>query len=209
MTLIKKTALVVVLASISAGALAEDKKMMAGDKKMMAGDKKMMAEPAPGGSMGMTMPKPSPEWEAFAKGAEGTWKCESVSPAGSMGPGSPEMKMSVTAKVKKDYGGFFLVGTYEMKMSKKMPAMKGMFTLGSPDGKTLVSTNMDSMGGSTWSSGPLGPDGGSTTGEGLMMGNKVKVRETTQKKSDKEIYHKVELDMGKGFATMYEDSCKK
>jgi hypothetical protein len=68
---------------------------------------------------------------------------------------------------------------------------------------------MDSMGGSTWSSGPLGPDGGTTMGEGIMMGNKVKVRETTQKKSDKEVYHKVELDMGQGFMTMYEDTCKK
>jgi hypothetical protein len=207
MTLIKKTALVVALAFTSAGALAQDKdaKKMGEDKKMMGQDKKMA--PAGGGGMGMTMPKPSPEWEAFIKGAEGTWKCESVAPAGAMGPGSPEMKMAVTAKIKKDFGGFFLVGNYEMKMAKN--TMKGMFTLGSPDGKTLVSTNMDNMGGTTWSSGPLGPDGGTTMGEGIMMGNKVKVRETTQKKSDKEIYHKAEIDMGKGFTVMYEDTCKK
>src|SRR5215831_14338795 len=120
MTLIEKRALVVVLAFSSAGARADDKKMMGGDKKMMGGDKKMMGgdkkmmgAAQPEGGMGMMMPKPSPEWEAFAKGADGTWKCESVSPAGAMGPGSPEMKMSVTAKMKRDYGGLFLVGTYE------------------------------------------------------------------------------------------------
>jgi hypothetical protein len=157
----------------------------------------------------MPAAKPAPEWEAFTKGAEGSWKCETTIPAGSMGPGSPEMKAPVTAKIKKDFGGFWLIGTYDMKKTKTTPAMKGMFTLGSPDGKTMVSTNMDSMGGTAWSSGPLGPDGGTTMGQGIMMGNKVKVRETTQKKSDKEIFHKAEIDSGKGFTVMYEDSCKK
>jgi hypothetical protein len=156
----------------------------------------------------MMAPKPAPEGEAFTKGLDGSWKCETTIPAGSMGPGSPEMKAQVTAKIKKDYGGFWLVGNYDMKKTKASPAMKGTFTLGSPDGKTLVSTNMDSMGGSAWSTGSLGADGGTTMGEGVMMGNKVKVRETTTKK-DKEMYHKAEIDSGKGFVVMYEDSCKK
>jgi hypothetical protein len=81
--------------------------------------------------------------------------------------------------------------------------------MGAPDGKTLVSTNMDSMGNTSYTSGPLGADGGTTTGEGYMMGAKVKVRETIQKKSDKEMYHKVEIDTGKGFVVAGEDSCKK
>src|SRR6516225_4201513 len=71
------------------------------------------AAPPAGGAM--TPPKPAPEWEAFAKGWEGNWKCETTIPAGSMGPGSPEMKAQVTAKVKKDLGGFWLVGNYDMK----------------------------------------------------------------------------------------------
>jgi hypothetical protein len=175
----------------------------------LVGGTAMAQDKKEGAAGGMQMPKPSPEWEAFTKGMEGSWKCDSTMPAGAMGPGSPEMKMQASAKIKKDMGGFWLVGTYEMKKTKTMPGMKGTFMMGSPDGKTFVSSNIDSAGNSSYSTGALAPDGGSTTGEGIMMGNKVKVRETMQKKSDKEVYHKVEMDMGKGFQVMGEDSCKK
>ena len=47
------------------------------------------------------------------------------------------------------------------------------------------------------------------TSDGRMMGQKIKIRETVQKKSDKEIVHKFEVDMGKGFQPMGEDVCKK
>jgi hypothetical protein len=211
------TTLVIALGFIGAGARAEDKKPPAAPPAAApaaaaphAAAPAAAAPPAaaPPAAGAMTMPKPAPEWEAFAKGWEGTWKCETTIPAGSMGPGSPEMKSQVSAKVKKDFGGFWLVGNYDMKKTKTTPAMKGTFTLGSPDGKLLISTNMDSMGGSAWSTGPLGPEGATTTGEGVMMGNKVKVRETTTKK-DKEVRHTSEVDMGKGFVMMYEDLCKK
>jgi hypothetical protein len=157
----------------------------------------------------MAMPKPSAEWEAFTKGLEASWKCETTMPAGSMGPGSPETKMATSVKLKKDLGGFFLVGSYEVKKTKTMPGMKGNFYLGAPDGKTLVSTNVDSMGNTSYTSGPLGPDSATTTGDGFMMGAKVKVRETVQKKGDKEMSHKVEIDSGKGFVVAGEDNCKK
>jgi hypothetical protein len=212
MKMIRTTTLVIAFGFIGAGARAEDKKPAAappaaGAPAAPPAAGAPAAPPAAGGGM-MMAPKPAPEWEAFTKGLDGSWKCETTIPAGSMGPGSPEMKAQVTAKIKKDYGGFWLVGNYDMKKTKASPAMKGTFTLGSPDGKTLVSTNMDSMGGSAWSTGSLGADGGTTMGEGVMMGNKVKVRETTTKK-DKEMYHKAEIDSGKGFVVMYEDSCKK
>ena len=45
--------------------------------------------------------------------------------------------------------------------------------------------------------------------DGHMMGQKVKVRETMQKKGDKEVVHKFEVDMGKGFQPVGEDDCKK
>jgi hypothetical protein len=176
---------------------------------MPPGQAKKEGAAMPEGGAPMAAPKPSAEWEAFMKGLDSSWKCESTMPAGSMGPGSPEMKMQVAAKVKKDLGGFFLVGNYEVKKTKTMPGMKGTFTMGAPDGKTLVSTNMDSMGNTSFTTGPLGPDGGTTTGEGYMMGNKVKVRETITKKGDKEMYHKVEIDSGKGFAVAGEDNCKR
>jgi len=220
MTQIRMTSLVIALGFISAVANAQDKKQAAAPAPAAApaaaphaaapaaAAPAAAAAPPAAGAM-MTPPKPAPEWEAFAKGWDGTWKCETTVPAGSMGPGSPEQKAQVTAKVKKDFGGFWLVGNYDMKKTKTSPAMKGTFTLGSPDGKLLISTNMDSMGGSAWSTGPLGADGATTLGEGVMMGNKVKIRETTTKKSEKEVYHKAEVDMGKGFMTMFEDNCKK
>jgi len=218
MTQIKTAALVIAVGLIGGGALAQDKKPGAAPPAAAPAAAKPAAAPAAAAPAAaapaaaaapMAPPKPAPEWEAFAKGWDGTWKCETTVPAGSMGPGSPEMKAQVSAKVKKDLGGFWLVGNYDMKKTKTTPAMKGTFTLGSPDGKTLVSTNMDSMGGSAYSTGPLGADGGSTTGEGIMMGQKVKVREITTKKSDKEVFHKSEVDSGKGFVVIYEDVCKK
>jgi hypothetical protein len=170
--------------------------------------KKEGAAPAEGAAP-MQAPKPSAEWEAFTKGLDGSWKCETTMPAGAMGPGSPEMKMQTSVKLKKDLNGFFMVGNYEVKKTKTMPGMKGTFSMGAPDGKTLVSSNMDNMGNASFATGPLGADGGTVTGEGYMMGNKVKVRETVQKKGDKEMVHKVEIDSGKGFMAAGEDNCKK
>jgi hypothetical protein len=209
MTRTTTTALAVVFAFVGGAAIAQEHKAPGLEKKpggMPPGQAKKEGAAAPEAG---APPKPSAEWEAFVKGADGNWKCESTMPAGAMGPGSPEMKMQTTAKLKKDLNGFFLVGSYEVKKTKTMPGMKGTFSMGAPDGKTLVSTNMDSMGNTSYTSGPLGADGGTTTGEGYMMGNKVKVRETITKKSDKEMYHKVEIDSGKGFAVAGEDNCKK
>jgi hypothetical protein len=205
------TVLAIAFAFAGGAATAQEKKAPGLEKKpggMPPGQAKKEGA-APEGGAAMPAPKPAPEWEAFIKGAEGNWKCESTMPAGSMGPGSPEMKMQTTAKLKKDLGGFFLVGNYEVKKTKTMPGMKGTFTMSAPDGKTLVSTNMDSMGNTSFTTGPLGADGGTTVGEGFMMGAKVKLRETIQKKSDKEMYHKFEVDAGKGFMVAGEDNCKK
>lgn len=212
MTMTTTTVLAIVFAFAGGAATAEDKKPPGLDKKpggMPPGHMKKEGGAMPEGGAGMPMPKPSPEWEAFSKSGEGSWKCDTTMPAGAMGPGSPEMKMQGTAKLKKDLGGFWLVGAYEVKKSKTMPGMKGAFSMGSPDGKNLVSINMDSMGNTAFTSGPLGADGGTTMGEGFMMGAKVKVRETIQRKSEKEMYHKFEIDMGKGFMVAGEDSCKK
>lgn len=175
------------------------------------GQMKKEAAAAAEGAAPMAMPKPSPEWEALMKSMEGNWKCETTMPAGAMGPGSPEMKMPTTVKIKKDkdLGGFFLVGNFESKKTKTMPGMKGTFTMGVPDGKTLVSNFVDNMGNTSHATGPLTADGGTITGEGFMMGAKVKVRETVQKKGEKEMFHKVEMDTGKGFVPAGEDTCKK
>jgi hypothetical protein len=41
------------------------------------------------------------------------------------------------------------------------------------------------------------------------MGQKIKVKETMGKKDAKNVYHSFEMDMGKGFMKMGDDTCKR
>jgi hypothetical protein len=144
------------------------------------------------------------------KGFEGTWKCETKFAAGAMGPGSPEVTAKSTAKFKKEYGGFSYHGEYALAKSKTMPALSGVMQLGfDPGSNQLTVVGYDSMGGSNFGSGTISGDTAVLTEEGYAMGMKVKMRETMVKKGPKEVYHKYEGDMGKGFQLMGEDSCKK
>jgi len=156
----------------------------------------------------MGAPKPAAELDATYKAFDGSWKCETTFPANAMGPGSPEMKVKTTIKFKKDLNGFWYRGEYEAKKTKDFPGVKGTVYLGH-DGKQLLVSNVDSMGGLTSGTGTASGDTLTFTEEGYMMGMKVKTRETMQKKSDKEISHKFDVDMGKGFQPMGEDLCKK
>jgi Protein of unknown function (DUF1579) len=156
------------------------------------------------------MPAPSKEMEAFMKGFEGSWKCDTKFAAGAMGPGSPEVNTKSTVKIKKEFGGFSWHGDYNMPKSKMMPAMSGVFQLGFDAGlnqATLV--GYDSMGSAMLGVGPISADTVTINEEGYMMGMKAKVRETMTKKSPKEVYHKYEADMGHGLQVMGEDTCKK
>lgn len=159
----------------------------------------------------MTPPKPAPEFETFMKSTEGTWKCESTMPAGSMGPGSPEMKNKATIKIKKTLDGFGYEGEYDTKKTKEMPAMKGRFFLAwDSAGKQLVSALYDTMGGISQTAGPISGETATLTGTGSMMGQKMKVREViTTKPGGKELGHTFEADMGKGWMMMVKDDCKK
>jgi hypothetical protein len=86
--------------------------------------------------------------------------------------------------------------------------MKGSVFLGH-DGKQLLVNNIDAMGGVAMGVGTATGDTLTFVEDGYMMGMKVKMRETMQKKSDKEVTHKFEVDMGKGFQPMGEDVCKR
>jgi hypothetical protein len=160
-----------------------------------------VAPPAP--------PMPAPELTAFAKNFEGNWKCDSKFPAGAMGPGSPEMTGKSTVSIKKDLNGFWYKGNFEIKKSKTLPGMKGQFSMGYDAGsKQVLLTGTDSMGSGWFAGGPIQGDSVTTVGEMYMMGMKSKVRESMSKK-DKEVFHKLEIDMGKGFQTVGEDTCRK
>ena len=152
-------------------------------------------------------PTPSKELEAFMKPFEGTWKCEATFPAGTMGPG--EVKAKGTAKFKKDLGGFFWKGDYQLAKQKDVPPLSVQFWVGYDHGSgQLTFTSVDSMGGTALESGKPEADTVTTTGEAYMMGHKVKIRETLWHK-DKTGGHSAEIDLGKGWMPVGKDECKK
>jgi hypothetical protein len=159
------------------------------------------------------MPQPSKELAAFMKPFEGSWKCETKFPANAFGPGSPEVNAKSTVKFTKDkdLGGFFYRGEYAVAKQKGVPMpLKGIFYIGwDPGTQGVVVTNVDNMGTAGMSTGKIEGDTVTYTGEAVMMGAKVKTRESMGKKSDKEAWHKAEIDMGKGWMPFGEDTCKR
>jgi hypothetical protein len=156
-------------------------------------------------------PTPSKELEAFMKPMEGSWKCETKFAPGAFGPGSAEVTAKSTVKFKKDFDGMFYRGDYEIKKQKgvDMP-MKGTFYIGwDPGTQQVIVAGVDSAGGLGTGAGKIVDGVATYTGEGYMMGMKMKTRETMGAKSPKEGFHKLEIDMGKGFTLMGEDNCKK
>jgi Protein of unknown function (DUF1579) len=167
---------------------------------------------APAAAAPAEPPKPDPAVDALYKGWEGSWKCDTTFNAGSMGPGSPEMKLKTDVKIKKDLAGYWYRGEFKIKKTKAMPVMEGVFMLGyDAAAKLPVNITYDSMGGYAVETGALDATADKTVyvGEGHMMGMKAKFRETMIKKGDKAFEHSFDIDMGKGFAPMGTDECKK
>ncbi len=181
-----------------------------GQAQKLAAAKPAAAPAAPAAAPAATPPAPptpSKELEAFMKPFEGTWKCEVTWPAGTMGP--TETKGKATAKFKKDMGGFFWKGEYQVAKQKDVPPLAVQFWVGYDKGAgELTFTSVDSLGGTSLESGKPEADSVTTTGEAFMMGHKVKVRETLWHK-DKTGGHSAEVDMGKGWMPMSKDECKK
>jgi hypothetical protein len=171
-----------------------------------------MAQPPAGDAAGpMTPPKPAPEFEGFMKAVAGNWKCETTMPAGSMGPGSPEMKNKSTIKIKKTLDGFGYDGEWASGTTKGMPAMKGRFFLAwDSAGKQLVNATFDSMGGTTYATGPISGDTATLIGNGSAMGQPMKVRETlTRSANGKTLIHAFDMDVGQGWQSLVKDECRK
>lgn len=154
---------------------------------------------------------PPPELDTLFKPFEGSWRCETRFPAGAMAPGAPEMTLKTSIRFRKDLNNFWYRGEYESKKTKTFPGMKGTLYMGyDPVSKQATLIGVDSMGG--WgSSTAASPQGESITfvGEMSVMGHKMKTRETLERRGPKEVYHRYEADMGKGFQLMGEDTCKK
>lgn len=191
------TKLMIALLVVAVPALAEDKKPAAAPALEQAA---------------MQMPAPSKEFEALMKKFEGDWKCDSKMPAGSMGPGTPEMTTKTIVKIskEKDMNGMWYRGMYNMPKTKSMPGMNGTFMMGwEPGTKQVLVSSFDSMGGASLGTGTASADTLTYASEGFMMGQKAKLRETMTFTDAKTAFHKIEADMGKGFQPMGEDSCKK
>lgn len=159
----------------------------------------------------MTHPVPSKELETFMKPIEGSWSCDTKMMAGSMGPNSPETTMKSKVKFTKDKesNGIWYRGEYTMPKTKNMPAMSGTFLMSHDDtNKVLTNVAWDSMGMANLGTGNISGETMSWSGEGVMNGQKMKTRDTFTK-SGKNIVHKFEADMGKGFVPMGEDTCTK
>jgi len=164
---------------------------------------------AEAGAAGPAAPKPSAELDAM-KFLAGSWTCETSMPAGAMGPGSPASKASTTIAFRKDLGGFFYRGDFEMK-AKTSPAMKGSVFIGHQPASNLFTLSaVDSMGGAELATSPgFQGDTIEFTGDAFMMGQKMKVRETITKSGPKAMVHKIDADSGKGFEPLGEDHCKR
>ena len=159
------------------------------------------------------MTTPSPELDKIYKGLEGSWKCDTTMAAGAVGPNSPELKVKSMVKIAKakDLGGMWYRGEYEIKKTKEVPGFKGMFMLGyDAMSKAALNVSYDNTGAAGLATG-TNPTADTVTfvGESYMMGQKMKTRETMTKKSPKEVEHKFEADLGKGFQLMGTDDCKK
>lgn len=182
-------------------ATAEDNK----DMKHAAGKPMGTAAAA---AMPMVPAKPPAELDATYKPLDGSWSCETTFLPNAMGTGSPEIKTKTSIKFKKDLNGFWYRGDYDAKKSSGFPGMKGTLYLGH-DGKQLLMTSVDAMGALSAGTGSASGDTLTFNSDGYMMGNKLKIRETIEKKGAKEVIHRFEVDTGKGFQPMGEDVCKR
>ena len=153
---------------------------------------------------------PSKELDAFMKAFEGNWKCETKFAAGSLGPGSqpPGAKTDVT--IKKQFGGYAWHGEFKLAKTATTEATTGVFQIGyAASTKQATFLSYDRVGSAMMGAGALAGDSVTFAEEGFLKGVEVKVRETLATRGPRKIYHKVEIEQGKGYQTMAEDTCSK
>ena len=178
-----------------------------GAPSALAQEKSDAKKPTAGASMPAL--KPAPELAKLDSMA-GTWKCTSKMHM------PPEMGGEQTGKstmtIKKDLGGYWIVGQWKTGKTKAMPEMKGTIHWGyDPADKKFVELGVDSTG-SYMHGTSDGPQGGTWVWneDGMMMGKKMKSRTTvTQKTPDTtQVKFESEIEPGK-WVPMGEDDCKK
>jgi len=175
-----------------------------------AAQKPAAAPPAAAPAAAPPAPAPSKELEAFMKGFEGTWHCDTKFPAGAMGPGSPETMTKATATIQRDFGGMSWHGHVDVQAAKGVPALTAVVQIGwEPGTKQATIVSYDSMGSVLLGIGPLSGESVTFAEQEYTMGMKVKSREIFTKKGPKELFHAADIDMGQGFQRVGEDVCRK
>jgi hypothetical protein len=150
------------------------------------------------------------ELEAFMKGFEGSWKCDTKFAAGSVGPGSQLPRARTEMSIKKEFGGFSWHGEFKLAKTTTTAATSGVFQIGYAAGtKQATFLSYDSVGSAMMGAGPISGNSVTFAEEGFLKGVKVRVRETLVAKGPRKLYHKVEIEQGKGYQVMAEDTCLK
>jgi hypothetical protein len=140
---------------------------------------------------------------------EGKWKCDGK--ALDMPPFQKAHPVKAEITTKKDLNGYWYAMRYEEKKSKDNPKpfVFAGFVGFDPSKKQLVRTDIDGMGMLTHLS-SKGWEGDKIQWAGEVMGMKMQFRETTTKKSDKQLATVLEMAGPDGkWGTLMEMSCKK
>ena len=151
---------------------------------------------------------PSKELEAFMKGFEGSWKCDTKFAAGSVGPGSQIVRARTEITIKKEIGGYSWHGEFKLAKTTTTVAASGMFQISyAASTKQATFLSYDSFGTAMMGAGTLAGDSVTFAEDGFLKGVKVKVRETLAAKGPSRLYHKVEIEQGRVYQPMAEDTC--
>lgn len=153
---------------------------------------------------------PSKELEAFMKGLEGNWKCDTKFATGSMGAGSQSLTARTEVTIRREFSGLSWHGEFKLAKTSTTAATSGMFQIGYAAGvKQATFLGYDSVGTAMMGAGSLAGDSVTFFEEGFLKGAKVRARETLTAKGPRRLLHKVEIDHGNGYQTMAEDTCSK
>ena len=153
---------------------------------------------------------PAKELEAFMKAFEGNWKCDTKFAAGSQGPGAQPLSARTDVTIKKQFGGYSWHGEFKLAKTATTAATSGVFQIGYAAGtKQATFLSYDSVGSAMMGAGVLAGDSVTFAEEGFVNGARVKVRETLATRGPRKMYHKVEIEQGKGYQTIAEDTCSK
>lgn len=155
------------------------------------------------------MPKPAPEMDKI-KWMVGTWQCTGKTMASPMGPEHPT---EVEVKAEMAFDGMWMLAHYREKKTAQNPtpiSSEDYWTY-DPAQKMFTRVAVDNTGSfmtgtsKGWEKGKL-----VWTVEGMMGGQKMKMRETFNEKSPRELGYTGEMGSADGkWSPAWEGSCKK